>query len=161
MLFFQLFLCMPIYLYPSYMTEFFIVCTTYVTYPRHGTFIVTRSALDREKDNQRNCKSEASKFVLFAKYWKIKRKGDKEHTRKFLKIFIKNITRKGHFEDFGPNHRIILKLILKCEGVNGFHQAQESVQTLAIVKTVRVFTYYNSYHVSSRPQLQASVIRTG
>jgi hypothetical protein len=76
-------------------------------------------------------------------------------------MLIKNITRKGHFEDFGSNHRIILKLILKCEGVNGFHQAQESVQALAVVRRVRVFTCYNSYQVSRRPQFQASVMRTG
>jgi hypothetical protein len=86
---------------------------------------------------------------------------DTENTRKFLKIFIKNITSKGYFADFGPNHRIILKLIIKCEGVNVFHQAQESVQPLAIVKTVTVFTCHNSYQVSRRPQFQASAIRTG
>jgi len=45
-----------------------------VTYPRQGTFIVIKSALEREEDNQRNCKSEASQFLLLAKYWKIKRK---------------------------------------------------------------------------------------
>jgi len=98
---------------------------------------------------------------LLAKYWKIKWEGDAEHTRKFLKMFIKNITRKAHFEDFGSNHRIILKLILICEGINGFYQAQESVQPLAIVKTVRLCTCYNNYQVSRRPLLQASVIRTG
>jgi hypothetical protein len=151
----------PVYPYHFYPTEFFIVCTTYVTYPRQGTFILTRSALELELDNQRNCKSEGSQFVLLAKYWKIKRKGDAEHTRKFLKMFIKNITRKGNSADFGTNYKIILKLILKCGGVNGFHQAEESVQPLAIVKTVTVFTCCNSYLVSRRPQLQASVIRTG
>jgi len=90
-----------------------------------------------------------------------KKERDAEHTRKFLKMFIKNITSKGHYEDFGLNDRIILKLILKCEGVNGFHQAQESVQPLVIVKTVTVLTCHKSYQVSRRPQLQASVIRTG
>lgn len=87
---------------------------------------------------------------------------DAENTRKFLKMSIKNITSsKDHFEDFGLIHRIILKLIIKCEGVNVFHQTQESVQPLAIVKTVRVFTCHNSCQVSRRPQLQASAIRTG
>jgi hypothetical protein len=64
-----------------------------------------------------------------------------QNTRDFLKMFIKNITRKGNSEDFSTNHRIILKLILKCGGVNRFHQAEESVQPLAIVKTVTVFTF--------------------
>jgi len=76
-------------------------------------------------------------------------------------MFIKNITRKGNSEDFGTNHRIILKLILKRGGVNGFYQAEESVQPLAVVKRVTVFTCCNSYQVSRRPQLQASVMRTG
>lgn len=55
-------------------------------------------------------------------------KEDEEHIRTFLKMFIKNFPRKGHFEDFDPNHRIILKLMLKFESVNGFHQAQENAQ---------------------------------
>jgi hypothetical protein len=49
-------------------------------------------------------------------------------------MFIRNITRKSHFEDSGSNHRIILKLVLKCEGVNGFRQAQEKAQPQAILK---------------------------
>jgi len=76
-------------------------------------------------------------------------------------MLIKNITSKGHCDDFGPNHRIILKLILKCEGVNGFHQAEENVQPLAVVKTVTVFTCHKSCQFSRMPQFQASVIRTG
>jgi len=91
----------------------------------------------------------------------MKWKGHAENTRKFLKLFNKNIIRKGHFEDFGPNHRIILKLIVKFDGVNAFHQAQESVQPLVIVKTVKVCTCYNTFQVSRRHLLQASVIRIG
>jgi hypothetical protein len=72
---------------------------------------------------------------------------------------IKNIKRKDHFEDCGPNDRIILKSVLKCGGVNGFHQEQESAHPLVIVKTVTVCTCCNSSQVSRRPHLQAIVSR--